>query len=183
MLGLSTLVMTLGTWMLVLGTDIFGNVTSIPLIFVSVVLSAAATSVPDTIISIRDARKGNFDDAVSNALGSNIFDIAFALGFPLLLYNLIYRNPIVLNSDLLTFTKEVWGFLLLSTFIAIAIMLTGKRFTRPKAFLLLGIYLLFLLLVGFQVGNELQEGFGGPVSEAIVEFLRSMTGWIGGQPR
>lgn len=182
LLGLSTLVMTLGTWMLVLGTDIFGNVTSIPLIFVSVVLSAAATSVPDTIISIRDARKGNFDDAVSNALGSNIFDIAFALGFPLLLYNLIYGNPIVLNSDLLAFTKEVWGFLLVSTFFTIAIMLAGKRFTRPKAFLLLGIYLLFLLLVGFQVSNELQEGFGGPVSEAIMDFLKSMTGWIGGQP-
>jgi len=33
-----------------------------------VVLSAAATSVPDTIISMKDARKGNYDDAVSNVL-------------------------------------------------------------------------------------------------------------------
>ncbi len=71
-------------WNLAAGiwVPIFGEKTGIPLIFVAVVLSAAATSVPDTIISIKDARKGNYDDAVSNALGSNIFDIAFALGCP-----------------------------------------------------------------------------------------------------
>ena len=43
-----------------------------------VIIAAAATSVPDTILSIKDARKGNYNDAISNALGSNIFDICFA---------------------------------------------------------------------------------------------------------
>ena len=32
---------------------------------------------------LRDAIAGQYDDAVANALGSNIFDICFALGFPL----------------------------------------------------------------------------------------------------
>ncbi len=140
-------------------------------------LSAAATSVPDTIISIKDARKGNYDDAVSNALGSNIFDIAFALGFPVLLYNLIYRESMVLNQDLLVFTKEVWVFLLLATVVALAIMLMGKRFTRLKAYILLGIYLLFLLFVGTQVSEDLRQGIGGPIGE----FLKSVADWIGQQ--
>ena len=143
--------MTFGTWLLVYGTDLFGQATNIPLIFVAVVLSAAATSVPDTIISIKDARKGNFDDAVSNALGSNIFDIAFALGFPVLLYTLIYRENMVLNQDLLAFTQEVWVFLLLTTVLALAIMLIGKRFTKPKAYILLGVYLIFLLLLRMRI--------------------------------
>jgi len=174
LLGVSTLVMTFGTWLLVHGTDLFGEVTNIPLIFVAVVLSAAATSVPDTIISVKDARKGNFDDAVSNALGSNIFDIAFALGFPILLYNLIHGESVALNQNLLAFTKEVWVFLLLATFLALAIMLLGKKFTRPKAIILLGIYLLFLIFVGTQVG----EGLGG-IGVPVGEFLKNVADWIG----
>jgi len=174
LLGVSTLVMSFGTWLLVYGTDLFGEITNIPLIFVAVVLSAAATSVPDTIISIKDARKGNYDDAVSNALGSNIFDIAFALGFPILLYNLIYGESVALNQDLLAFTKEVWVFLLMATFLALAIMLIGKRFNRPKALLMLGIYLLFLFFVGTQVG----EGFSS-IGKPIGEFLKNFADWIG----
>ena len=49
--------------------------------FIAVILASAATSLPDTILSYRDALKGEYDDAISsNALGSNIFDICFALG-------------------------------------------------------------------------------------------------------
>jgi len=174
LLGLSTLVMSFGSWLLVYGTDLFGEITNIPLIFVAVVFSAAATSVPDTIISIKDSRKGNYDDAISNALGSNIFDIAFALGFPILLYNLIHGESVALNQDLLAFTKEVWVFLLLATFLALSIMLIGKKFTRPKALMMLGIYLLFLFFVLTQV----REGFGG-IGLPIGEFLKSVADWIG----
>ncbi|MEN8229626.1 MAG: sodium:calcium antiporter [Bacteroidota bacterium] len=176
LLGVSTLVMTFGTWLLVYATDSFGHETGIPLIFVSVVLSAAATSVPDTIISIKDARKGNYDDAVSNALGSNIFDIAFAMGFPILLYNLFYRSSMGLHSYVLAFTQEVWVFLMLATIMALTIMLIGKHFNRMKAFLLLGIYVLFLLFVGTQVEEGLQ-GIGQPIGD----FLKSVADWIGQQ--
>ena len=174
LLGVSTLVMTFGTWLLVYATDLFGEITHIPLIFVAVVLSAAATSVPDTIISIKDARKGNYDDAVSNALGSNIFDIAFALGFPILLYNLIHGERMELNHDLLAFTKEVWVFLLLATFLVMIIMMVGRRLTRLKAYLLLGIYLMFLFFVGTQVGGEI-SGVGKPIGE----FLKNVADGIG----
>lgn len=56
----------------------------------AIFLGAAASSVPDTILSVKDARKGNEDDAISNAVGSNTFDICVALGLPLMLYGLIY---------------------------------------------------------------------------------------------
>ena len=170
----STLIMTFGTWLLVYATDQFGEATGIPLIFVAVVLSAAATSVPDTIISVKDARKGNYDDAVSNALGSNIFDIAFALGFPILLFNLFYRNSMTLHWYVLKFTQEVWAFLLLATVAAIAILLIGKYLTRIKAFLLLGIYLLFLFFVWTQVSG-LQEGIG----KSMGDFFSEVAQWIG----
>jgi Ca2+/Na+ antiporter len=175
MLLSSTAVMTLGTWLLVLGTDLFGKATSIPLIFVAVVLSAAATSVPDTIISIRDARKGNYDDAVSNALGSNIFDIAFALGLPLFLYSMVNREGIELPAMILDFTREVWVFLLLATILALGVMLAGKHFNRLKAYLLFGIYGIFLLFVGTQVNS----GFWNEIGTPIRDFLTGVADWIG----
>lgn len=174
LLTVSTLVMTFGTWLLVYATDRFGEVTGIPLVFVAVVLSATATSVPDTIISVKDARKGNYDDAVSNALGSNIFDIAFALGFPVLLYNLFYTNSMILDRDVLKFTQEVWAFLLLATVVSLVILLVGKFLTRFKAFILLGIYVVFLLFVWTQVGG-LQAGIG----KTIGDFFSEVALWIG----
>ena len=174
LLAVSTMVMTFGTWLLVYATDHFGETTGIPLIFVAVVLSAAATSVPDTIISIKDSRKGNYDDAVSNALGSNIFDIAFALGAPILLFNLFYQDQMTLDRSVLKFTQEVWGFLLLATVVSLAIMLSGKYFTRLKAFALLGIYVVFLVFVVTQV-TELHEGIG----KIIGDFFSGVARWIG----
>ena len=175
LLGISTLIMSAGTWMLVLGTDLFGDELGIPLIFVAVVLSAAATSVPDTILSMKDAKKGNYDDAVSNALGSNIFDIAFALGLPILLYNLIYGHSIILPADIMDFTQEVWVFLLLATVAALVIMYWGKYFTRRKAWLLLGIYVLFLFFVGTQVN----AGLGSIIGDQVKGFLTLLADWIG----
>lgn len=175
LLLISTMVMILGTWLLVYATDLYGKQAHIPLIFVAVVLSAAATSVPDTIISIRDARKGNYDDAVSNALGSNIFDIAFALGFPVFLYNVIYGRSIRIPPEELPFVKEVWVFLILATLLALLIMIIGKHFTRLKAFLLLGIYLLFILFVETQIETGLREGIG----QNIAEFLTRTANLIG----
>ncbi len=173
LLIVSTLVMSAGTWLLVLGTESFGAATGIPLIFVAVVLSAAATSVPDTIISIRDARKANYDDAISNALGSNIFDIAFALGFPVLLYAVFNKDPIVLEGDLLEFTQEVWVFLLLATVAAVFIMLLGRKLRRLNAVLLLLIYGLFLLFIGTQVGGS------GQVGGLLRDFLTGLAEMIG----
>ena len=65
--------------------------------FTAVILGAAASSVPDTIISYKDALKGDYDDAVANAIGSNIFDICFALGLPLFAYGLL-RGDVTLTA-------------------------------------------------------------------------------------
>merc|ERR1711959_434146 len=50
---------------------------------------AMGTSVPDALGSIAVAREGEGDMAVSNAIGSNVFDICIGLGFPWLIKLLI----------------------------------------------------------------------------------------------
>lgn len=49
------------------------------------VVVAAGTSIPDALSSILVARDGYGDMAVSNAIGSNVFDINLGLGAPFLL--------------------------------------------------------------------------------------------------
>lgn len=119
---------------------------NIPILFVAVVLASAATSVPDTIISIRDAKNGDYNDALSNALGSNIFDICFALGFPLFLYCIFY-GPIQMDVDTVKFSSELRILLLVITIFSFLIFYFGKYMTKTKGLLLFSIYILFIIYI------------------------------------
>lgn len=145
---------------------------NIPIIFVSVVLASAATSVPDTIISIRDARAGNYDDAVSNAIGSNIFDVCFALGLPLFLYTLM-NGPIQLSADTALFSSELRTLLFGLTTVGIIIYLLGDGMGRGKAFLLLGLYFFFTLYI---VGRSNGWDWADELANQVLSVNAALTG-------
>lgn len=167
LLLVSTLVMSLGTWMLVLGTKMMSDILQMPILFVAVVLSAAASSVPDTFISIKDAVKGNYDDAISNALGSNIFDISFALGLPLLVYTLIF-GEIQMASEIREPSAVLWTFLLVITVVGVIIFNAGRKLSMHKGIIFLIIYLLFVFFVfGYAFHMELMDR----LSEHLLSFI------------
>lgn len=60
-----------------------------------IVVLAAGTSVPDAMASYCAAKMGMADMAVSNALGSNVFNIFAGLGFPWFLSSVIKGEPIL----------------------------------------------------------------------------------------
>jgi Ca2+/Na+ antiporter len=170
LLVLSTLVMSLGTWLLVLGTEWLSDGLHIPILFIAVVLSAAASSVPDTVISVKDAKKGNYDDAISNALGSNIFDISFALGLPLFVYTLLYGS-IEMEPVVVELSTELWMFLLVTTILGAILFNIGRKLTLWKAYLFILIYLLFVLYV---VGHAFQL----PLAEVVSDALKGFVDWL-----
>ncbi len=173
LLLISTAVMSLGTWLLVYSTEWLSQSLNIPILFVAVILSAAASSVPDAVISVKDAKKGNYDDAVSNALGSNIFDISFALGLPLLLYTLIKGKPIIMDEEIIKLSSEIWMFLLATTIIGLIIFISGKKLTRIKAYIFLAIYACFIFFIIEQAGHlRLAEGF----QQVILHFVKIIEG-------
>lgn len=139
------------------------NGLNIPIMFIAVVLASAATSVPDTIISVRDARNGNYNDAISNALGSNIFDVCFALGLPLFLYCLFY-GPITMSPETVQFSSELRILLLIMTIIAFFVYLIGSRMTKLKGFILLIIYILFTIYI---VGRSTDASWAQVVSDYL----------------
>ncbi|NQZ76851.1 MAG: sodium:calcium antiporter [Ekhidna sp.] len=147
------------------------NGLNIPVMFVALILASAASSFPDTIISIKDAKRGQYDDAISNALGSNIFDICFALGFPLFIFTII-KGPIYMPPELVDLSSELRFLLWILTVVAVVIFTSGDYFGKRKSYLLLSIYVLFVLyIVGRGSGNEFAQSIADMLL-SVVKFFK-----------
>merc|ERR1719321_1371710 len=59
-----------------------GKILTIEPFIMGLLVLSAGTSIPDTLSSIAVAKQGEGDMAISNALGSNVFDILLGLGIP-----------------------------------------------------------------------------------------------------
>ena len=73
------------SYVLVWMVSIIGFTLGISDVIMGLTFMAAGTSVPDGISSLIVARQGDGDMAVSNTIGSNVFDILLCLGLPWLL--------------------------------------------------------------------------------------------------
>ena len=132
LLLISIFVIGAACFLLVYSCELLGEATNISLYFVSIILTSAATSVPDMVLSIKDAQNGNYNDALSNAFGSNVFDICFAIGFPLFLFSLIYNRPIQLSSQTIQDIMPLQILLILFTLITIIIFLISNFKLLPS---------------------------------------------------
>jgi len=171
LLVVSTIFIAAACFFLVWGAELFASEIGIASFFVAVIIVAAASSVPDTILSMKDAKKGNYDDAVSNALGSNIFDICFALGLPLFLYGIIYGS-IQIPAEIVSSIVELRLLLLFLTIGAFFIFLFGKGMAKGKAYSLLGLYAAFTTFI---IARAYEMTWVQPISDGlhfIQQFLQ-----------
>ena len=112
--------------------------------FVACIAAAVGTSIPDSIISFKDAKKGNYDDAISNAIGSNIFDVCVCLGLPLLLFCIFY-GPIEMKIG--QYTDELRVLLLFVTIFIVILLTVPKSVGSGISFILMFGYILFIVYV------------------------------------
>jgi len=68
---------------------VFGDTLGIPSVVMGLTILAAGTSVPDLLSSVIVAKQGLGDMAVSSSIGSNIFDVAFGLPVPWLVFSIV----------------------------------------------------------------------------------------------
>ena len=121
------------------------TVLGVPVYITSVILAAAATSVPDTILSVKDAVKGNSDDAMSNAIGSNIFDITVAVGVPLLLYTLFFGSIHLVVSEAIADQVQLLRIVLFGVSAAVlALFLRTGKVGKPEAASMLVLYVAWI---------------------------------------
>lgn len=165
----SMLVIGLACIVLIHSCELLSEELGIAPYFIAVVLASAATSVPDTILSYRDAVAGEYDDAVANALGSNIFDICFALGFPLFAFTL-FNGPIIMTPETVANVAELQASLVILSIIAFLIYYFNNGLKQLHAYLLLGLYLLF---IGFIFAKAYEYEWAIQLGQTIASWIPS----------
>ena len=105
---------------------------------------AVGTSVPDLLSSVIVARKGYTEMAVTNSLGSNIFDILFGLGFPYAIFFL--AKGVDKTIPVVSYNLKASILLLFFTIFVTLFIFTLQRWKtkRRSGGVLILIYLLYL---------------------------------------
>uniref|UniRef100_A0A663DXE8 Solute carrier family 24 member 4 n=1 Tax=Aquila chrysaetos chrysaetos TaxID=223781 RepID=A0A663DXE8_AQUCH len=139
---LSTLWIALFSYFMVWMVTVIGYTLGIPDVIMGITFLAAGTSVPDCMASLIVARQGLGDMAVSNTIGSNVFDILVGLGVPWGLQTMAidYGSIVKINSKGLVYSVA----LLLGS---VALTVFGIHVNKWKLDRKLGIYVLFLYAV------------------------------------
>uniref|UniRef100_A0A8C3A5U4 Solute carrier family 24 member 3 n=1 Tax=Cyclopterus lumpus TaxID=8103 RepID=A0A8C3A5U4_CYCLU len=150
----STLWIAAFSYIMVWMVTVIGFTLGIPDVIMGITFLAAGTSVPDCMASLIVARQGMGDMAVSNSIGSNVFDILVGLGLPWALKTLAisYGSDIKLNSKGLIFSV---GLLLASVFLTVLGVHLNK-WTLDKRFgfmclLLYSVFLCFSCLIEYNI--------------------------------
>ncbi|XP_077360156.1 sodium/potassium/calcium exchanger 3 isoform X2 [Festucalex cinctus] len=141
----STLWIAVFSYLMVWMVTIVSFTLDIPDYIMGITFLAAGTSVPDCMASLIVARQGMGDMAVSNSIGSNIFDILLGLGFPWALRTLVvdHGSSVSINNKGLVYSVIL---LLASVFLTVtSVHLNHWRLDRRLGLGLLFLYAIFLL--------------------------------------
>lgn len=131
------------SWLLVEAGVLLAATLGVPRAIIGLTVLAVGTSVPDLFSSLIVARRGKGDMAVSNAVGSNIFDILVGLGVVWMVVILVRGESIPVAQENLHSSVA----LLLASVAALLFLLVVRRWWlgRFAGYSLVGLYALFLL--------------------------------------
>ena len=130
---------------LVSSLEVLNATFGIPEFLAGVTVLAAATSLPDALVSVRAARAGKGVTSLGNVLGSNTFDLLVAI--PL--------GVLIVGEATVSFAiaAPMFGVLTAATVLLFTVLRTDLELTTVEAALLLATYLLFVVwVVGETVG-------------------------------
>nr|XP_006824937.1 PREDICTED: sodium/potassium/calcium exchanger 3-like [Saccoglossus kowalevskii] len=151
---MSIIYIMLFSYLMVWMVCLIGYTLGIPDTIMGITFLAAGTSVPDAMASLIVARQGMGDMAVSNSVGSNIFDILLGLALPWFLKTTVinYGSIVVINSRGLRYSV-----ILLFGSVALTvgcIHCNGWKLNKKMGFALICVYIVFLVftvLIEFNV--------------------------------
>ena len=140
---LSIILIGFFSWLLVEGAIGIAHILEIPEIFIALTILAVGTSVPDLLSSIIVGKQGRGGMAVSNAIGSNIFDILIGLGIPFLIIILINGGTVEIKTTELISSV---GILIFSVVLILFLMIINKwNVGKKMGITLVAFYILYLI--------------------------------------
>ncbi|WP_407380847.1 calcium/sodium antiporter [Methanobrevibacter sp.] len=174
-LGIQVVLLIVGFILLIKGSDFFvdgssniASILKIPTLIVGLTIVAFGTSAPEAAVSITSSLAGSNALAVSNVIGSNLFNILLIIGLCALLNELEIEKK-VLNTDL--------PFLLIITVIVSAFILFGWNISRIEGIILLVLIIIYIIYLIRSAGKS-QESQN--VEKPKMGLPRSVVYIIGG---
>ena len=140
-------------WVLVESAIIISDALEIPELVIAMTVLAVGTSVPDMMSSVIVAKQGRGGMAVSNGIGSNIFDILIGLGLPWMIKSYLVDSGIAINiDDLDRSILLLFGSVLLMLF---ALMFRKWRLGQGMGLVFILIYIGYVLFEIFSLYVEI----------------------------
>ena len=124
---------------LVASVESLGSAFGVPEFLAGVTVVAAATSLPDALVSVRTAREGRGGTSLGNVLGSNTFDLLVAIPVGVLIVGSVDVN--------FSTAVPMLGVLTVATVLLFATLRTDLSLTERESSVLLLAYLLFIAWV------------------------------------
>ena len=148
-LVISLVIISLACKELVNSSEHLSEQMNMNLFFITFFIAAVASSIPDTILSVKDAQNEKYKDAFSNAYGSNIFDICIGIGLPVLVYLLVNGIDVISTTSTSKNNNIVFlsSIFLIVFSIPITIIYWFKGINFYRSIIVIGFYLSFLGLV------------------------------------
>lgn len=118
------------------GADVFSTAFGIPGAVWGLTVVAAATSLPDTLVSVRAARQGRSVTSLANVLGSNVFDLLIAIPV-----GIVLAGGAVVDYGV---AVPMMAFLIVATVVLFATLRTDLQVSNREGMLLIAVYGVFL---------------------------------------
>jgi K+-dependent Na+/Ca+ exchanger-like protein len=133
------------SWLLVESAVNIAHILNISEAVIAVTVLAAGTSIPDLLSSLSVSKQGRGGMAISNAVGSNIFDILIGLGIPFLLMIILASGEVKLEVGNI---QESVIFLLASIGIVFLLFLINRwKVGKIFGFTLILLYIAYIVWV------------------------------------
>ncbi|XP_012260271.1 probable sodium/potassium/calcium exchanger CG1090 isoform X2 [Athalia rosae] len=140
-------------WMI----TIIGSTLGIPDTVMGLTFVAAGVSVPDALSSLAVIKEGLGDMAVSNAVGSNVFDILVCLGLPWFIQTAMIQPGSHVNVTSRGLTYSTISLLSTVVFLVVATHLNGWKLDRRYGVVLMAWYLIFIAFASLYELNVFGE--------------------------
>ncbi|XP_034181718.1 putative sodium/potassium/calcium exchanger CG1090 isoform X2 [Osmia lignaria lignaria] len=140
-------------WMI----TIIGSTLGIPDTVMGLTFVAAGVSVPDALSSLAVIKEGLGDMAVSNAVGSNVFDILVCLGLPWFIQTAMIQPGSHVNVTSRGLTYSTLSLLSTVVFLVLATHLNGWKLDRRYGVVLMLWYLVFIVFASLYELNVFGE--------------------------
>ncbi|KAG7190653.1 hypothetical protein KM043_006735 [Ampulex compressa] len=140
-------------WMI----TIIGSTLGIPDTVMGLTFVAAGVSVPDALSSLAVIKEGLGDMAVSNAVGSNVFDILVCLGLPWFIQTAMIEPGSHVNVTSRGLTYSTVSLLSTVVFLVLATHLNGWKLDRRYGVILMVWYLIFIVFASLYELNVFGE--------------------------